>query len=621
MSISLRPPLKAFSPPRLSHRALSAIWAIVGALLASPLRAEIGVMDWEGGTNCTSSISASGLLFTNARGTICSSNGTGANSLSNGSIFANDITGLRVIHQHGLPFTPVQIEVGEYSRTLKAAYVGFVGYKADGAVVTVQAPLDGIADGPGGAPDFQNFVFPASFENIVRLEVPSGSWSFDNLFFSTVIPPPLPTDQRLGANYRSIKSIYSKSIHSPQLVVGPDYVLNSGFSAPQNTKFVLPGNTRLVEGTRSPHYSRETSTLYYANSASTALFSHVNGVTSTVATPADTSATGWPMQALDLPRRIGATIVFMGYTKSGLDQFALFAKTAGVTRAVITPQTSLPGPTGTPLSTPFWFPNDIAVNATGFAFDTSLASQTGVHRLYSASLEGAVRYVVGENDVIPTAGGTTTVTDLKTYAFNATGELEVNVTLNTGDARLVFDSVGLRQVIPTARTVAPVNAGKTVSGMLFPANPALFTVPSPGELFRESEGRFFRVLGVGDKIGTETLSYLELKTVPSSPPARVIIEVRYASSSTMAHLLEVELGDPILHPPRLGAPQVHPESGDWFVPLSHTTAGKARWLARSNDLKTWERLWTLPVTSPLQHVFIPRSQTLAPTMFFRVEED
>ncbi len=598
------------------------MWAVGTTFLVSALHAGIGVMDWEGGANCSSSFSASGLVFTNARGTICSTSNPGSNSVSNGSTHTNDVTGLRVVHQYGLTFTPVQMDVGEYSRTVKTADLGFIGHKADGSVVTVRAPLDGIADGPGGVPDFQTFVFPASFENIVRLEVPSVSWSFDNFFFSTVIPPPLPVEQGLGASYRSIQSVYSKTVLSNEMIVGPDYVVNSGFYSPESTKFLLPENRLWLTDTRTPYYSRETSTLYYADFTRNALFSYSNGVMSTVATTADTLAAGLQMQTLVFPRPIGNTLVFMGYRTRDNDQYALFAKTSGVTRTLITPQTVLPGPPGTPPSTPAWFPDDIAVHATGFAFDTSLARESRIHRLYRATLSGEIRYVVGENDVIPIAGGSATVTDLQTYAFNAAGELEVNVTLHTGAALLVYDSAGIRQVIQTAgRTVAPVNAGKTVSVKPFPSSPALLTAASTGELFRESDGRFFHVLGVGDKIEDETIAHLELKAVPSSPPARVVVEVRYDSSPSIAHLLEVELATPIIHPPRLGAIKVHPESGDWFVPLSHTTAGKTQWLSRSNDLKTWQRLWTVPLISPLQHVIIPRNQTLTPSAFFRIEEE
>lgn len=579
-------------------------------------------MDWEG-TSCSPSVAADGLLFTNSRGTLCPADGTGPNSVSNGTLFSNDVQGLRVEKLNGTVFTPLEIDVAEYSRSVKDPHVEFVGHKADGTTVTVQAPLDGVADGPGGAPDFQTFTFPSSFANIVRLEVPTGRWSFDNFVFSTVAPPPLPADQRLEGAFRAPFNRFSRPLLQDQFIVGPGYSLNSGFRAAHETVIFQSGGSINLASTYSPYFANGSGELYFADYLRTGISSYKNGLSTIVATAQDTTGTGWPMTHVDLPRWVGGPVLFLGYDTSGSDQFGIFLKGAGPgVLALITPQTSLPGSSGTYFSTPHAFPTDIAVHPVGFAFDTTLTDFPDYRRIYASFFGGPPRHIVGENDSIPVAGWWPVVTVLKRFAFNADGDLEVDVTFDTGTARLYFDLNGLRKVVETTLTVSPVNAGKTVSGTLLPATlfrPALLTT-ADGEVYREKDGRYFRVVGIGDKIDGEIIQTLELKATPSYPE-RLVIEVRYASDSSNAHIVELELAEPVTHPPRFGALTVHPESGDWFIPLSHLTADKTYWLARSHDLQNWERLQRIDRIRPLQHVFIPAEQTQAPKIFFRVEEE
>lgn len=587
-------------------------------------------MNWEDTFGCASSWTSSGLVFTNARGTICTDTGTGINSVSSGSRFSNDVQSLRIVHENGLPFTPLEIALGEYSRSVKEPHVEFLGFRDDGTTAYVRFPLDGVADGPGGAPDFQTVTFPATFANIVVLEVPAGSWSFDDFVFSTGFSPPLPTDQRLGASYRTAVTRLTKDVHDNLFIIGPEYAFASGFSSPSATRFALADDTSFVPDTYSPHYSHATGRLCFVNYARTAVSAYQAGATTIIATPSDTNATGWPMSRLDFPSSFGDALVFLGYDPTGSDQFAVFLKESGTTTALVTPQTQLPAsPTG-PFSTPFDFPRDIAPSANGFiAFDTSLASSSETKRLYVISPYGAlVQYVVGEGDTIPTDSGAASLVSFERFFFNEFGMLEVEATLSSGPARLYYGPGGLARVI-TPSTVAPVNAGKTVTGL---ASPGLFPrypfVPGPhilstpdGEIYQGREGRYFRVVGVGDQIEGETISTLALKHTPFMPPHRAVVEVRYASSPTTTRILEIELAEPVVHPPRFGALYVHPESGDWFIPLSHTTAGKSHWLAKSHDLRTWERLRLIEQVRPLQHVLIRRAETQAPKVFFRVEEE
>ncbi len=589
---------------------------------SSALRGD-GVFDWAGTTGCASSWTADGLVVTNARGTICTSDGTGINSVSSGTRFSNDVQGLRVVHANGIPFTPLDIRIAEYSRSVKPPFIEFVGYKPDGGTVTVQAPLDGVADGPGGAEDFQTFVFPATFAGIVRLEVPADFWSFDDLAFSTVVPPPLPAFQTPAPSFRFPFTRSSQSIHLNRYLVAPGYLVSLGFGAADSTLLALSADSVALGDTYSPHYSPEAGALYFVDYLRTAIRRYKDGVTTTAATPSDTSNTPWPMARVDLPRWVGGPLFFLGYRTESPEQFGLFLKGAGpTTQALVNPQTSLPGPSGTVFSTPHAFPTDIAVHPIGYAFDTSLVDSPATRRLYATFFGGPFRHIVAENQSIPVATGFATVLDFSRFAFNANGDLEVDATLDTGKARLRFDNSGLREVVPLSLAVSPVNAGKIVSGTLAPAEfdrPALLST-ADGEVYREKDGLFFRLLGVGDRIGEQTISMLELKTTLLYPP-RAVVEVRYSNDPATSHIIELEFAEPVSLPPRFGAPYIHPESRDWFIPLDHLTAGRTYWLARSTDLQTWQRLWPVERVLPVQHVFIPREQTESPRVFFRVEEE
>ncbi|MCW5553955.1 MAG: PEP-CTERM sorting domain-containing protein [Verrucomicrobiae bacterium] len=73
----------------------------------------------------------------------------------------------------------------QFSRTVQ-----FVGYRADGGVVTTEFTTDGIMDGTGPLPDFETFYFDDRFFDLVRFEVPSHTYALDNLVFFDVIPEP-----------------------------------------------------------------------------------------------------------------------------------------------------------------------------------------------------------------------------------------------------------------------------------------------------------------------------------------------------------------------------------------------------------------------------------------------
>ena len=88
------------------------------------------------------------------------------------------------------PFSITSIDLAEFTTTLpEAATINFYGYHSDGSVVSTSFTTDGIADGAGGALDFQTFLFGAGWSDLTRVEVPGATapgqgWMMDNLVVS-----------------------------------------------------------------------------------------------------------------------------------------------------------------------------------------------------------------------------------------------------------------------------------------------------------------------------------------------------------------------------------------------------------------------------------------------------
>ncbi len=448
------------------------------------------------------------------------------------------------MHINGRPFTPTSMDVAEYSRSVLTSSITLIGYRADGSTVSVSCPLDRIADGPGGASDFQTFTFPGSFAGIIRLEVPTSSWSLDNFVFSTIVPPPLPQEQQLGSHYRSAINRLSRPVLDNVLVIGPDYTFRSGSSSPTSTRFATTGNTTQVSATYSPFYAFWENYLYFVDSAKSTAFRYRAGTATVLATPSDTNASGLATNKIDFPRPAAGGVVFLGYSTTNVDQFGIYWKYANTTSALLTPASALPTSlTNQTLSTPKSFPTGITTSSNGYiAFDTSLASSPTKRRLYVSSTSGVpAQYITGEGDTIVFEAQAYLVLSINDFVFNEQGLLEVNTSLSVGSARLYFAPWGL-DMMSRVVTVSPINAGKSVSGVSFPASfsrPAIL-LTNDGEVYQESSGQYFRVIGPGDKVGNEVISLLELKSLPGFLPPRVVVEARYMSNTSQSHVLELE---------------------------------------------------------------------------------
>lgn len=583
-------------------------------------RAALGSIDWESsgpGANCAPSWTFDGLLVTNSRGTICVNSSP---FVTNNTQSADDVAGLVVRHVNGKTFTPLTIDLGEYYSTSNTdGDINFIGYKPGGALVSTGFQLDLIADGVGGVNDFQSFTFPPEFADIVRLEVPNTKWRFDNLTFSTVIPPDLPANQRLGPAFTSATELYSKSINDNTLVIGSDYQFVSGFqqTAPTYTKFIAPEGTAFLSSTLGPYYDRSDKALYYKVPSSSSIKKYKAGSVSDAAALNDPMGIGISVTSISKPRASAGRLLFMGTNTQGGDSYYLFEKNNGVTTALVSPQTLLP--IGNSTSTPHYFPRDIIVRPDGYAFDTSLDSSPSDWRLYASFNGGPIRHVIGETDPIPMGEYYRRVEDIERFEYTPSGEIKVRAAMNDGDWWLYFNSAGYIRREEVSITVAPENAGKQVTGERFNTVTGVAFLDTHGEIFHQHGGRYFRIIGVGDEINGQTITYLEYKATRETLPLRVIVEVRYDSSSFTARILELAVGPPEIQPPRFGATVLHPESGDLFIPLSHLTYGREYWVRGSANLSDWTDLWRVETVVPLQHVLIPTEILVSPS-FFRVEE-
>jgi hypothetical protein len=93
----------------------------------------------------------------------------------------------------GSVFRLSSVDLAEYSTVFQEPLtVEFIGYHPDGSTVTESFTTDGIIDGTGPLADFQTFDF-TGFTDLTRVEIPTFTWSMDNL----VIDVPEPTGSAL----------------------------------------------------------------------------------------------------------------------------------------------------------------------------------------------------------------------------------------------------------------------------------------------------------------------------------------------------------------------------------------------------------------------------------------
>ena len=159
--------------------------------------------DFDDTNGCAAVIVDTDIRMTNSRGTICVNDGTGADSVHNGTPFCSDTVGLTFTHDGGLLLLPFSVDLAERSRNDNTAVqLTFIGTKPDGSTTQAVTFVDGVADGPGGTTDFQHYVFPHDFGGFTKLEVIGGRFSFDNFNMGWEDGPSVENvdQQQLGSN-------------------------------------------------------------------------------------------------------------------------------------------------------------------------------------------------------------------------------------------------------------------------------------------------------------------------------------------------------------------------------------------------------------------------------------
>ncbi len=93
--------------------------------------------------------------------------------------FMSSYEPLVITNIHGIAFALSTVDLAEYSTVFSVYQVPFVGHCVDGSTVNTTFYLDGMIN--GDTHDYQRFVFPSSFTNLVLVEVPETGYSMDNL--------------------------------------------------------------------------------------------------------------------------------------------------------------------------------------------------------------------------------------------------------------------------------------------------------------------------------------------------------------------------------------------------------------------------------------------------------
>jgi hypothetical protein len=88
------------------------------------------------------------------------------------------------------PFDAISIDLAEYSTgTPGSIGISFTGFLSGGGSTSHTFMTDGIMDGQSGVSDFETFLFPVAFSNLIRLESSTNSFSLDNLVLNAIPEP------------------------------------------------------------------------------------------------------------------------------------------------------------------------------------------------------------------------------------------------------------------------------------------------------------------------------------------------------------------------------------------------------------------------------------------------
>lgn len=580
--------------------------------LAIPSLGETFVIDFEMAGGCNPAISDHGIKLTNQRGTICTTT-SGGNSVSNGTTYTNDTSGLQIVQTEGRTFTLFSVDLAEYSISVGAPKpVVFVGTKPSGATVSFSYTLDQIRDGVGGAEDFETVFFPPDFEDVISVKSSAVLYSVDNLVISAIVPPPLPADQAsVAPGFHATTVLHTQAIQDYCFVVGSDFEYKAGFYPPTRTDIITAANPTKLPATTYPSYDRASSTLVYKNGTSIQKFR--DGTVTTLVTLQQLMNAGFSFLSLSKSVWSNDRLVFMAANTSGGDAYGIFQLNEGVITSLVIPGSVLPGnPTS---GTPYYYPDFLACQGGSIAFDTSLKGSSSIQRVFVSFGGGPFQLAASKGDATPFGA----VTGFDGLGFNATGNLEIAASIGSSKCRLEYNTAGLASSELLTLTIAPINVGELVTGTIKTESGSEEFLDTNSAIFRRSGDHWFRVIGIGDLIDGHPVSVLNFLATRRDYSDRIIIEARFNDLGTDRYHIELQLNSVAELPPRFGATIIHPESGDLYIPLSHLTYGRNYKVTASTDLIHWQDFQNIQKILPIQHVVISKARLVSP-VFFRVGE-
>lgn len=584
---------------------------LASVILSSSLLGEVFILDFEESGKCAAELVSSGMRITNARGTICFRS-SGSNSVSNGTVYSSDTEGLRIVNVEGDTFTPVSIDLAEYSISVGAPNpIQFLGRKLSGEKVDYEVILDGVADGSGGADDFQTFAFPPEFEDLISLESPTRLWSVDNIVIDSIPPPELPTNQRLEASYLEAEFLRSQqALWHRNLVIGPDFHYTTGSFSPETVIFLSPNGVSF--SAIAPYYDPPSDSVVYKSGAD--LYRRDREGFESLETLAAVIANGFAVSSIGRPILYGDRLIFEGYNFSGNDAYYILERSDGVLTQLVGPTTLLPAGDGESKSLPSHFPDFRVIGDQSYAFETSLEGSSSITRVFVKWLASDFQLVISEGDSTE-FGAVFSVTGL---SFDRDNILMVNVVTSDGSATFRYDSNGLLGGVMRSVVATPIDAGVTASGVTELSVFGTHFLNSNGVQYREQGGNFYKVLGSGDSLGVDTISDLRFLGISDNQPERVILDIALEGASQRTHYI-VTLAEPVDALPQIGKPLIYNKNGKLYLPVSHLTAGLTYSLEASPNLEDWQIERNISDIQPLQYLIMDLPLP-NPAMFYRIVE-
>jgi len=377
---------------------------------------------------------------------------------------------------------------------------------------------------------------------------------------------PRPDAPQRKPAYDLLRTLVTKSSIDNLYVVGPDfnYESVSGYGKPDRTQFLTSTDTT-NQWTPKLGFDPVGRDLFCV--PDNTIQRYRDGVFTDMLALQQVVNLGYNVQSLSKPCGSADRLFFMGESLSNGDAYWIFKLTSNGLSAVVAPSTVLMSNDGPAL--PHHFPDYLVARGNSVAFDTSLKGTTSKERVFASWSGGPLEEVLAEGDVGPHG----TITSIDGLEFDNAGRLMVR----TGASVLVCSSDG--SIVSALPETAHSNyEEKDIFGVVTREVDGSLFMTAGYELYWKQGNEWYRAIGVGDRIGGETVAYLRFLDKPTSSPLRIIVEVSFSSSPYTYLHLELELRTPA---------SVQLPSKEWLFGALDTdnshTISLEEWQALTND--------------------------------------